>query len=518
MPTLPIYTSQSQPVGISGGRRAEGEDFSAPLGDITKAVGAAANAYLTDKEDSESRKALVASTEIRAKYAKALDQAATEGSDLTALRQQMDDELSKVGDKFETRRGQESLQLYAANTGLMFDEQANSIEVKRAASTARLEGSKFINSASAIIQSNPLYLAAAEKDADALVDTFRRISPEQKAEIKNSIKQELNMAAAISAARIDPEGTKKRLDAGEWNLSADQRATAIDKADTEIRAKRSAQEAAYVQNKREREDASDAAGDKYLKKIYEGKADFRAITREILDDPTLTRAQREHQLDNIRQRTEELRGGSAPRSDENTKMALFLAATAPDGTPGKLYNTTQIYEAAKARKLNVNDATFLSNIVMNGKNENGQKLQSSINAFTSGFNRELAANISVMGRAQARPGLVSEIGNAYARYIVDEVEKKRNTGKSGEDPSSLFDPRSKDYVGSEEVKARIVRDALNQDKAAVRAGAEAPGSYAAVPVGAAFVDPNGKTRTMTKELKAALEKQALQASGATGGF
>ena len=41
----------------------------------------------------------------------------------------------------------------------------NAINVQRAWSDARLQGQKFVNGASALIQSNPAYLQVAEKDA-----------------------------------------------------------------------------------------------------------------------------------------------------------------------------------------------------------------------------------------------------------------------------------------------------------------------------------------------------------------
>jgi hypothetical protein len=83
----------------------------------------------------------------------------------------------------------------------------------------------------------------------------------------------------------------------------------------------------------------------------------------------------------------------------------------------------------------------------------------------------------------------------------------------------LFDPRSKEYVGSEEVKARIVRGALDMDRRTAAAANSTPTELLKVPVGGQFVDPNGTPRTMTKELKAALEKQISGApGGATGGF
>lgn len=502
MPTLPIYTSQSQPAGISGGRRASGEDFAAPIGDFARGVSAAANTYLADKEDSEARKALVASSEVRAKYAKALDQAATNGGDLTALRQQMDEELSKVGDGFETRRGQESLQLYAANTGMMFDEQANSIEVKRAAATARLEGSKFINSASAIIQSNPLYLGTAEKDADALVDTFSRISPEQKAEIKNSLKQELNMAAAISAARIDPEGTKKKLDAGEWNLSADQRSMAINKADTEIRAKRA--DEAYQRSMaeyRERE-ADEKARDTHFKDIIAGKAS----RRQIMDDPSLRPTTREHLIVFMEQRAKSMQGGEN-KSDPRAVRDLWMRIHAPDTDPKKIFNGDAIFEAVSSGKVNVSDANQLNTLVANQRDENNRTIGSKLQSQMSVVGRALSQDPQFIGQ----PALVAEIQNNYQARVFEKVTQLRD---AKQDPNDVFNPGSKNYVGSRE----FIQGAIDEAKGRARSTAAnsvprvtTQAEYDALPAGP-YIGPDGVLAV--KKSKPAVRNTG----GATGSF
>lgn len=504
MAVLPTYSAQVAPSGIAGGRRASAEDFSSPIGDVAGTVRTAANAFLADAEDSEARKALVASSEIRAKYARELDQAATSGADLEKLKEQMTNDLAKVGEGFQTRRGSEAIQMYTANTSLMFDEQANSIEVRRAAATARLEGSKFINSASAIIQSNPLYLGTAEKDAEALVSTFSRISPEQKALLANELKQDLNMAAAISAARIDPEGTKRKLDAGEWNLSAEQRQAAVNKAETEMRAKRADEAYQRAEQKRALHKADDKARDTHFAAIVGGKASRRSI----MDDPDLLPATREH-LINVMEVRARRGAGEEKRSDPRTVRDLWMRIHAPDGSPNKIFNGNAIFEAVASGRVNVTDANQLNALVANQKDENNRSIGS-----------KLGAQMAIIGRAlsqdpqfTAQPALVAEIQNNYQARVFDRVSTLR---KENKDPSEIFDPSSKLYVGSREFIQGSIDEARGAKVQSAAPTVRTQAEYDALPPGTPYVDANG-VAGIKKGKAAPAENDTAQWMAATGG-
>src|SRR4051812_14636445 len=226
MPQLPTYTAPHQDLPSIPARRAQSTDYYVPSNG-GRTLEHAAEGWLSNVEEQEARTSLIASSEIRAKYARELDAAAISGADVGKLKEQMQGEFSKVGEDFQTRKGAQALQLYTANTSLMFDEQANHIAVQRAGAEAKLAGHSFLNSTAALLQNNPAYLKTAETDATALVSTFGGISPQARAELERSIHQELNMTAAISSARLDPLGTRKKLEAGEWNLTPEQRQTAV---------------------------------------------------------------------------------------------------------------------------------------------------------------------------------------------------------------------------------------------------------------------------------------------------
>lgn len=481
MPTLPTpFTAELGGGQISGGRRAVAEDFGTGA-DLGKGIRAAATAYVAEAEDTESRKALVSTTEIRAKYAKALDEAALSGADLGKLKESMDTEIAKVGEGFETRRGAQSLQLYAANTGLMFDEQANAIQVRRAFANAKLEGSKFLNGASSIIQSNPAYLDIASKDAEALAGTFTGVRPEQRAEIADGLKKELNMAAAIGSARIDPEGTKKKLEGGEWDLTPEQRNTALNKAETEMRAKRadeSYQRALKEHNERE---ADEKSRDTHFKGIIDGTTSRRAI----MDDPSLRPQTREHLIVFMEERAKALTT-QEKRSDPIALRNLWMRINAPDGDPSKVYNGDAIFEAVKAGEVNTSDANMLNTLVANQRDENGRTIGSKLGALMGTIGRAVSQDPQFTGQ----PALVAEIQMDYQSRVYDKLEALR---KGGKDPNAVFDQTSKEYVGSRE----FIQGSI--DAARLKQRANAPQvarpkdktEYDAMPAGTPYIDPQG---------------------------
>lgn len=506
MPTLPQYTAKLDSLPISGGRRAELSDFGGEGGiEAGRAIQRAAGAYLSQVEDKESRTALVSSSEIRAKYAKRLDEAALNGEDLDRLREQMGDELSKVGENFQTKRGQESLALYTSNTNLMFDEQSNRIAVQRAAATARIEGSKFINSASAIIQSNPLYLEVAEKDAEEFGKTLKGIRPEQRVEIVQGLKRELNMAAAIGYARVDPETAKKKLDAGEWDLTSEQRNIALNKVDTEIRARRADETYRRALAEADERDRDEKARDTLFKGIIDGTTTRRAI----MDSADLKPTTREHLIVFMEHRAKAL-VSEEKRSDPGTMRDLWMRIHAPEGDPRRILNGDSIFEAVKAGKLNTADANQLNTLVANQKDENGRKIRSSLYAMSSAFQRALEVDPRMS--KQKMLGEIPAIVNEYTA-MVQELVSERRAANDAAGLRELFNPKSKTYVGSAEFMQQSIdrvearqRDARPQLIDLTRTPDEALN----IPVGAAFVDPKGVTRTMTQQLLDQLKKDGAK--------
>jgi hypothetical protein len=164
MPKLQTYTARPQelPTGFVPATA------SGVGGDIGAALHKGGQAVLQLHErigEDESRQAIVGAAQIRTKYAALLDQANLNGEDTADLKSKMNDELSAVGENFQTTKGQDALDLHTATTNMVFDEQANRMAVTQAAAQARLQATGLLASDSATLRSNPGYLPLAEKNA-----------------------------------------------------------------------------------------------------------------------------------------------------------------------------------------------------------------------------------------------------------------------------------------------------------------------------------------------------------------
>lgn len=505
MPLLPLAKVGDLP--ISGGRRATADDFvpsgGAEIGHTARTVVAG---YVNDLQEQESRTALVESSEIRAKYARALDDAALSGDDVALLKEKMSAELSKVGEQFQTRKGVENLRIYTANSDIMFDEQANKINVQRAAATARLEGSKFLNSAAAIMRSNPAYLPEAERNAEAFGETLKGVRPEQRAEIISGLKKELNMAAALASARIDPEGTLKRIQAGEWDLTPEHRQTAESFADTTIRARRT--EDAYVRAEEERRkhEVDGEQRDVHFAGIRNGTA----TERSIMDDAGLLPATREHLIGVMALRAKETRG-EGKASDPAVKRDLWLRIHAPDNDPRRILNGDAIFAAVQAGTLNTTDADQLNTLVANQKDDNnrtfGQRLAGRVNM--------VVAAMRSSPEYQAQPELAASI----QLEIASRVEKSAaDLRKAGTPPETLLDPESKDYFFKPGT-IKAIADDVKRQKAESMPPLPQPKTqeeYNALDVGVTYIDTDGKTKVKKagKSVEPLSDYQAwIQATG-----
>lgn len=498
MPTLKNYTAQARPAPISGGRRASAEDLGGfDASGLARTVGRAANTYITDMEESESRKVLVAQAEIRAKYAKRLDDAAISGEDLGKIREELDNDLSTVSEGLQTRKGADTAALHAANTGAVFDNQASNIAVTRAVTEARTEGAKFLSATGAILTNNPSYLPQAEQDVDAFAATLTRIPAEKRAEIARNLKNNLNVAAAMVNARNDPEATKQAVMGGAYDLDPQQRQQVVREAETAVRARRA--EDAYLRADKEykERELNETAYDENFKAIMGGTASRKAI----LEDPRLKPQTREHLVTFMETRAKAL-AGQERKSDPGVVRDLYLRAIAPEGTPGKIYTIDPIFQAVSAGSVNTTDADRLRGIVAGQKDENGRTFGSQLYGRLQVVQSAIRTDPKYIGQSEFQSNVLVMLG-ARAERAAEEARK------AGKPPTSVLDPESKDYFFKPGTLKAVEEDVQNQMRAAMPKSVDLrvnPDAAASVEIGQPFVDPNGVTRVMTKELKAALEK------------
>jgi hypothetical protein len=434
MPKLQTYTARPQelPTGFVPATA------SGVGGDIGAALHKGGQAVLQLHErigEDESRQAIVGAAQIRTKYAALLDQANLNGEDTADLKSKMNDELSAVGENFQTTKGQDALDLHTATTNMVFDEQANRMAVTQAAAQARLQATGLLASDSATLRSNPGYLPLAEKNVDALLDTFAgKLPPDKRAEVAQEMKGELNMAAVNAAARQDPSGTKDKLNAGEWTLTPKQREQGVAEADTQLRTIRADQryqreEADYAQKK---DNATES--NRLLTKVFNG-----TLSPTDLRYSTLPREDREnlaHFQDFWATYKE-----NKPHPDKELSLWLDIYANSDD--PRKIYNGDKIVEAAKNKQINRAEAQRLMDAVSKQTDENGRTIGTKLSQAMNEVGRAVAADLTV----NWSPQNVAAIQLDYQARVLEKVADLRKAGTS---PNQVFDPKSKDFVGSPE--------------------------------------------------------------------
>jgi hypothetical protein len=505
MAKLPTYTAPLGEIAFSGGRRAGAEDFGAGVGASLQVVAKDANKVYDDIGDAESRKSLVSTSEIRAKYAQRLDAAALNGEDLDKIKVEMNNELSKVSEQFRTTQGQSSNDYYTATTNAMFDQQANSVAVQRATMTAKVEAGKFLNSTSALINTNPAYLKVAEADATAFAATLSNVPPEKRAEIEAMLHNELNASAAIASARIDPQGTITRLEAGDWNLTADQRNVALNTADREINSRRTQENYQRQEKERFTKEQDKVARGEHFTAIMSGTASWP----KIRDDHRLEPDTKEHLVYMMEARAKE-QANKDRKSVPTVLDKLWGDVNAPPGDPRKIYNPDSIFKAVMDGTLTTTDADRLIAAVSGQKDEDGRKFSTRLESRLATQSLYLKADIML----STDPDLSAAIINQMRAEVEDKSAAMRREGANGRDPTALLDSSSKDYYFTAGKMKQVEMDVRAQMKAAIPADRKMPDARTApvsdiigLPDGAAFYNPKGVAVRMTPELRKALQKQ-----------
>lgn len=498
MPLLPTggFSAELGRLPINGGRRADASDdpTAAALQAVSHTAQRAANAYEEQLAQNEQRTAQVGLSDVRARYAKELDDAALSGADTSKIRERMMAEIDKLGEGFSTKKGTSSVQIGASNAALMFDEQANRIDVQRAFAQAKSDAGKVLNNESAVIATQPTYLPFAIENLNALVDTYK-ISPEKKQELKDHFAKQLNMSAVLATIRTgDPSEVAKDLSSGKYDLTPEQRELAQHAATSEKSRREHEATTARVEAHRQLVERSEASADNYSKQISDPKRDITGLSEIIRDDPTLERRTREHLQLLIRQRIHETQNGEK-KSNPEVYRQLYLDAIAPDSDPRKILNGDKIFAAAQRGDLNVRDAEHLRSIIASNKDENGRKVESNIGGLSKTFERVVNNDPRLLGLDASQK---AEVINDYAGRIREKVAEAR-AANDAPGLRALFDVNSKEYVGSTEFMRESI--GLSRTKMAdalpkipdLRADPAAQ-----VAVGQPFINSKGQQVTMTQ--------------------
>jgi hypothetical protein len=484
MGKLTTYTAPVSTPEI-GGQRATPENMGSAIGAGLETLSKGTHHFYTQMEEDESRTALVAASQIRAKYAAALDEAQVSGADTAPLKEKMTDELGVVGQNFNTKKGFDSLALHSAQTSMMFDDQANRIAVHRASEAAQLQGKQFLDSESATLRSAPQALPMSLANVDAFIGTLQNVPPTKKALIREQLVEQLNLAAVMSSTRIDPYGTKTKLENGEWTLTAANRETAIHSAESHIREIRAderaaRQDAEYVAHK-----ASEEASQTVLKNLFAGNLTDASIfnNADILPN-------KKEDLLHFKEWYTAAKGDRANKPHPVEMMELWTAIHAPSDDPRKIYNADMIFRYAEAGKLNAGEAEKASSWVANQKDENNVKFMSRLQGKMSTIRAGMTADPKWAAQGELSAAVQLEI---MSRAEIRSKELRRE-GPNGQDPTSIFDPDSKNFMFKPGLLESVATDIRAQHRNLTTPQPKTPEEYKVIEPGTVYVDTDGRTK------------------------
>jgi hypothetical protein len=343
--------------------------------------------------------------------------------------------------------------------------------------------------------SNPSYLPIAEQETDAFFETFKgKLSPEVIAEMSQALKQQGNVAAVTALTKIAPESVKRRLEGGEFNLSPEQRAQEIGRADAQIRALRAEKLAERQEAEFERRRTSDDARDEWTKEILMGRP---VAMTTVVADQRLTPEHREH-IAVFQENWMRAKLGQDRKPNPAAEQRLMLDIYAPEGDPRKIYTPDKIYEALKsdnpAVHINVDQFRRLNAEVANSRDPNNNPVSKRYGEAMNVISNAVRGD----PRFAAQPELQAGVVMAWSAAVRDLMDEER---KAGRNPARLFDPAHKDSVVTPSYIAPFITQARERRAEATAAAALAQmpapktqAEYAAVPVGALYVDTDGKTK------------------------
>jgi hypothetical protein len=504
MPLLPTggYSAQVGQLPINGGRRASAEDdpTAAALGGLSHTIQHTGNAVLDQMAQDESRKAQVGLSEVRAKYAKELDDAALSGADTAKIKERMMADIDNIGQGYGTKAGVSTVRIGQANAALMFDQQANAINVQRAFAEAKSGANKIVSNEASILAGQPTYLPTAIANVNAYIDTFPNVSPEKKQELKDFHAKQMNMSAVLATIRTgDPASVAKDLTAGKYDLSPEQRELAQHAAKTEETGRRTNETYLREEARREFHEGSEKQGDDYYKQIRDPNSNKAGLMRSILDDSKLERPLRQHLITTMDLYAKELAHGEKT-SDPQVMRGLWLSAYAQPGDAKKRYDAADVNTAVERGQLNTRDAETARGWFANQRDENnvriGAKLSGEMSVISHAFQND--------PKFAGQPALVATIQLDYQARVLDKVAEYR---KAQKDPNELFNPQSKDWVGSAEFIAGSVTSARERQRAAMPAVVDLRAApNAEIQVNQPFINSKGQQVVMTPEAFAARSK------------
>lgn len=302
----------------------------------------------------------------------------------------------------------------------------------------------------------PFTLDMLKHSTGATVASSPNISPEDAVRVNGEVLQRLNekvvRAAIQGAIAKNPEvGLKMAQDP--------QYAKYIDGAEANslyqqtVRAQRVDSELARSRARQELEERSTENLNNVIKNLYDPAQTNKITAAQIaqLPDNQMRPGDREHAIKLI---DAELK----PQSE--AKQSAIVANDALAGIRKGTVDLDQIYQLKEENKITRADFTFLQGQYTTYRDESGNSLPKKRAAFVDTFKH-------VIDSSNEFTGTTDEIGKQHLWDFEQELSRRESElRKAGQDPHSLYDPRSPNFMGSPAALAPYKKTAAEEQAAA----------------------------------------------------
>lgn len=362
--------------------------------------------------------------------------------------------LDKYREGFITEGGQKFAESHVESLrNHMFTKTAadmSSLAAHAVSVNVRQTANSLSNTAITDPSAVPHLLASADSMVNGMIDSAPNLKGEPAArarmELSQKMKENIVKSGAIGAIQ---KSANPEAEAEKWSkkypeyISGDEMKMLAANARQQIRARRT--DEAYSEHLQEKAAAraSDNRATQYLQKLYsdDPKEQGQISTKAIINDPTLTRKDKEHLIGVVNR---ELKPETATQESNRNTVDLLDRLRKPEGDPDRISDLNPIYDARIKGKINRTDFESLKKEFTENRTPEGQRLTDRKSEFVKAVTPLIDKSNPLMGKVDQDGAL-----NRY-RLMVDLDKRIDEYRKAGKNPYDLFDPAKPDYFGKPE--------------------------------------------------------------------
>lgn len=449
MPRIREYSSQVSADGQIAGRQATGSDFG---GEGISQLGAAAGAATVQLHEKAAQDDV---TNVRVELAKARAEwdvhfrdrsAKTAPGDPTfadRFEQDFSDYLGNARQIAQTREGQRTFDLVAAELSGHFKEKAGLFQVASAGIKARQDWEVSSRAYATSVVTDPTSYMSVRDQALAELDDpngrYSRLDMKGKEDLK--IKMRDTLARSYVNGLIDngaPELARKQLMDGKLDDQLDpvHKQALVRAADVGINAKQAAAEHAESQRRRDEKIMNDAKNDELMGRFVQGKltvADVRAAGLPVFGEGS-----QNQWIGMLRTQAKEWQEKPI-KTSPSVMVDAFERINLPAGDPRKITSMSEINKLYTDQSVSWADLSHLQKAFKDQQDEAGVRLGEVRGDFLKGIKPQL--DKSTMNRIDQGG---AERTFKFTMFVNEQVAKAR---AANQDPYELFNPGSPKYLG-----------------------------------------------------------------------